>query len=588
MMTTIKKGAIKKAAALGLALCLLLAGCGTYTDGGGGQLPNSSGASSAQAGEEGSKASSAQPQQEQEGPMELTLICQQPNTLNMIQSSSNLDSYAFYLTQQMLFRPYDGVYQPEAVESFEVDDSHTTYTYHLKKTNWADGTPITAADFAYYLISRLDPANGSIAAADMVTNYNFVNSAAFVAGECDASEVGIQAVDDDTLVLTLEAPVADFDGTNITCYPLDADFVAEQGEALGGTVDNYMSSGPYVLTEWVYDAYLTYEKNPNWVLAEEQFPLDKVTILNTLDPSTATSMFESGEADVILTVNSDYVDILSDSLVFNPGSAIRAVQFNTYGQGDDKKAALLSNKNFRMALSYALDRDTINAAINPTNASINRYFNAPITGKTAGSAFSEDYPVQTVPMNGDVEKAKAYLQAALDELGYASAAELPPLSYLTFENDTYRLTGETLVDQWKQILGIECITIELQPIPDAIQRMMSYQYDLYFTSMSNGTTPSTFANYWLSDGSINDVTGSGMPLFKNDEYDSLVRAAATELDREARMQLYAKAEQILIDEAPLVMINTDGSYSAISSRVSGFLYHSNDSAIELNYTTISD
>lgn len=573
----------KKLAAFVLALSFLLTmltGCGTYTEdgdastGGDPQVPAQTDEPS------GSDTSDAS------GPSELTIICQQPNTLNMIQSTSNLDSYAFYLTQEMLFRPYDGNYQPEAVDTWEVDETNTVYTYHLKETTWADGTPITAADFAYYLISRLDPSSGSMSAGDLVASYNFVNSAAFMAGECDASEVGVKAEDDLTLVLTLEAPMADFDGTNIVCYPLDADFVAEQGEALGGTVENYMSSGPYILTEWVYDAYLTYEKNPNWVFAAGQFPLDKVTVLNTLDPGTAASMFESGEADVILTTGSDYLTILADSLVYNPGSAIRAVQFNTYGQGDAEKAALLSNKNFRMALSYALDREAINTAVNPTGAGINRYLNAPITGKTAESYFADDFPVETVPMNGDPEKARACLQAALDELGYASAADLPELSYLTFENDSYRLTGETLVDQWKQVLGIDCITIELQPIPDAIGKMMSYQYDLYYTSMSNSTVPSGFLNYWTTTGAINDVTGSGMPLFSNEEYDRLVRSAATELDRETRMALYAQAEQILIDEAPLVMINSDGSYSAVSDRVSGFFYNSYDEALELNQTTV--
>ncbi len=108
-------------------------------------------------------------------------------------------------------------------------------TYHLKETTWSDGTPITADDFAYYLLAQLDPNMGSANASTLITTYGFVNAEAYYNGECDVSEVGIQALDDYTLQLTLEEPKADFDGTNITVYPLDADFVAEQGEALGGT-----------------------------------------------------------------------------------------------------------------------------------------------------------------------------------------------------------------------------------------------------------------------------------------------------------------------------------------------------------------
>lgn len=564
---------MKKMTILVLAAALAagtLASCGTYTDSSN-PVEESSQPSSSSESSAGSTEESSEQTPSAEGPTEFTIIATQPNTLNMIQSASNLDSYAFYLTQEMLFRPHEGVYEPEVVDTWEVDETNTVYTYHLKETNWADGTPITAHDFAYYLTARLDPANGASAAATLIDTYHFVNAAAYNNGECDVSEVGIQALDDYTLQLTLEQPVADFDGTNISIYPLDADFVTEQGEALGGTVDNYMNSGPYILKEWVYDSYLTYEKNPDWLYADEQFAVDTIRMVQATDANTSVSMFEGGEVDAILQVSKDYLDILSDSLVYTPSEAFRAVQLNTYGQGDEAKAALLSNANFRKALSYALDRDAINAAVNPIDTSTVRFLEYPVEGNEPGSSFAEEYPMETVSTSGDAEAAVAYLQAALDELGYASVDELPELSYLTFENDAYRLMAEVLTDQWNQVLGLSNITIDLKPIPDAIGSMMSYQYDLYYTSLGNGTSPSTLMNYWITGGAVNDVTGSGMSLFSNAEYDELVKAASTELDRPTRMGLYAQAEQIMIDEAPLIPINTAGGYSAVADYVEGYV-----------------
>ena len=154
---------MKKLTVLALAAALAagsLASCGTYTDASepaaSSQPSSSSAADTAE-----SKEESAEEAPVSEGPTEFTIIATQPNTLNMIQSASNLDSYAFYLTQEMLFRPYDGVYEAEVVDTWEVDETNTVYTYHLKQTSWADGTPITADDFAYYLTALLDPANGS-------------------------------------------------------------------------------------------------------------------------------------------------------------------------------------------------------------------------------------------------------------------------------------------------------------------------------------------------------------------------------------------------------------------------------------------
>lgn len=310
-------------------------------------------------------------------------------------------------------------------------------------------------------------------------------------------------------------------------------------------------------------------------------------MLEATDANTSVSMFESGEADMILTVDDDYLDILSDYLVYDVSGSVRAVQLNTTGQGDAEKAALLSNLNFRNALSYALNRDAIVQAVSPTDTAINRYLFEPMAGNTPESLFQDDYPVESVPLEGDAEQAKAYLQAALDELGYASADELPELSYLTFENDSYRLMAETLVDQWNQVLGLDNISIELKPIPDAIQSMMSYQYDIYYTSLGVGSTPSTFMNYWITGGSVNDVAANGTNLFSNAEFDQLVDEASTTMDREARMGLYAQAEQILIDEAPLIMISAPGNYAAVADYVDGFVYNALDNAIELNHLTVN-
>lgn len=559
-----------------------LASCGTYSDGT--TLSDSSETASTSASETSGESSEAA----SSGGDTFTIVATQPNTLNMIQSQSNLDNYCFYLTQEMLFRPYDGVYEAEVVDTWEVDETNTVYTYHLKETNWSDGTPITADDFAYYLLAQLDPNMGSANASTLITTYGFVNAEAYYNGECDVSEVGIQALDDYTLQLTLEEPKADFDGTNIRVYPLDADFVAEQGEALGGTPENYMCSGPYVLTDWTYGSSLTYEKNDEWLYADEQFLVETVTMLEATDMNTSVSMFESGEVDAVLTVDDDYLDIIpEENLQYYVFNALKAVQFNTLGQGDEEKAALLSNDNFRYALSYALNREAIVSAVSPTDTPVNRYLFAPMTGNSPETLFEDDYSVESVPLAGDAEQAQAYLQAALDELGYASADELPDLTYLTFENDNYRLMAETLVDQWNQVLGLDNITIELKPIPDAIQSMMSYQYDLYYTSLGMGDVPSSFFNMWITGGSVNDVAANGSNIFVNEEFDALVDEAQSTADREARMALYAQAEQIMIDDAPLIPISTSGNYSAVASYVDGFMYNSNDNAIELNYLTVN-
>ena len=516
-----------------------------------------------------------------------TIIGTQPNTLNMIQSASNLDTYCFYLTQEMLFRPYDGVYEAEVVDSWEVSDDNLTYTYHLKETTWSDGTAITAADFRYYLIALLDPANASSSASTLISNYHFVNAEAFNNGECTADEVGIEATDDYTLVLTLDRVMAEFDGTNITCYPLSESFVAEKGEALGGTPDDYMNSGPYVLTTWTYDAELIYDKSDTYLYAEDKFLVQQIDFLHKSDDNSAITMFEAGEADCILDVSDEGYAELADYCTLYPGGAMRMLQFNVYGQGDDEKAAVLSNENFRLALSYAIDRDACASAANSLYSGANRFLIDPISGNSADSLFEDDYEVETVPMEGDTDAAAEYLAAALEELGYASVDELPELTYLTFESDAYSTLAEILVDQWKQILGLTNITIELQPVSDAVMSMVMYQYDIYYQSLSLTNSPIEFLNYWITGGSVNDVQGSGNNLWSSEEYDAIVEEAAATLDREERMALCAQAEQLLLDGAPLIPVNSNIVPTALADNVSGFMYNAFDNAIELDYLTVA-
>ena len=85
-----------------------LASCGTYSDGT--TLSDSSETASTSASETSGESSEAA----SSGGDTFTIVATQPNTLNMIQSQSNLDNYCFYLTQEMLFRPTTASMRPRS------------------------------------------------------------------------------------------------------------------------------------------------------------------------------------------------------------------------------------------------------------------------------------------------------------------------------------------------------------------------------------------------------------------------------------------------------------------------------------------
>lgn len=520
----------------------------------------------------------------------LNFVADEPVTLNMIQSASNNDSDVFYLISAMLYRPYDGDVYPELAEGYTVNDDNTVYTYTIKDAVYSDGTAITAADFVYYMISTLDATSAVY----------YKNGAAYINGEVDASEVGIYALDDKTFVVELEQATSDYEPC-LEIYPLNQAFAESKGDSLGGTPNDLMYSGPYTLTEWVYGSYLAFEKNPTYIAAEDSFPLTSLKLIINSDANARYAMFTTGEADLLTTVGETEYELMPENCVHYLFGSVQGLEFNTTGYmfdgstfapRDEKVTALLANKNFRMALSYAINREVMVSVINPTAEATNRYISFDSTGNTDETRFVDDYPVDTVPMAGDAEKAKEYLAAALEELGYSDVSELPTIKYLTFDSTTYKLLAETLQSEWKSILGLNNIEIELKPVQDAVMSMVFMDYEIYYQSLSaNAKNPRLFLEYWITGGTVSDVMQAGAPIssiYSNAEFDELVSSAMFEFDTVARNEMIAKAEQIMLDDFIYIPIQFDGGYYVVSERVQGYVLSSTQDGFMFNQTTIAE
>ena len=529
-----------------------------------------------------------------EGEGSLTFVSTEPNTLNMIQAASNLDADVFYLTSAMLYRPYNGNVYPELAADCVVSEDKLTYTYTIKDAAYTDGTPITAADFAYYMIQTLDGTSAVY----------YKNGTAYINGECTAEEVGIYAKDDKTLVVELQELTADFD-PELEIYPLQQAFVEAKGDKLGGTPEDMMYSGPYVLTEWVYGSYMTFKKNPAYINAATSFPLAELKLVHGVDANGKYSMFLSGEADVLTMIDEETQQLLAANTHQFSSDALQGLEFNTTGFMFDQSAntfmprdaevtKVLSNENFRRALSYAINREALVMILTPSSTATNRMVPPLAEGNVDGSKFVEDYPLSAevaAPLEGDAEAAKAYLAKALEELGYASVKDLPTIKYLCFENSFYRLMAETLQSEWKSILGLECIEIEMKPIQDAVMSMVFLNYDIYYQSVSTSTdNPRSFLEMWKTGGSISDAMGVGAPfssVYSNADFDQLVTDAMYEFDQQKRAAMVAQAEEIFTTSHIFVPILLQGGYYAVQDSVEGFVNVGTQDGYMFNHTTVN-
>jgi len=128
------------------------------------------------------------------------------------------------------------------------------WTFYIRKdAKWSDGKDVTANDFVYSWRRLVDPAT----AADYAYYAYFIkNGEKINAGEADVSTLGVRAVNDKTLEVTLESPCPFF--TEIVAFPalvpLREDIISANKDKWALEPSTYIGNGPYKLTSWDHDS----------------------------------------------------------------------------------------------------------------------------------------------------------------------------------------------------------------------------------------------------------------------------------------------------------------------------------------------
>ncbi len=344
-------------------------------------------------------------------------------TLDVSQMNDEMSALIMYALNESLIRNSYNEIIPGLAESYDVSEDGTVYTFHLRDAKWSDGVPVTAKDFEYSFLRTMNPNTGS----SQVSEFDSIlNAQAYYNGEItDTSLVGVKAVDDKTLVLTLTYNDPFFitemaEGINF--YPIRQDYVEKFGMSYASSPETFIGCGPFVLKEWVQGARITLEKNPEYWSADK-VKLERVVELIIPDENTRVGLYDLGEIDSIYSI-SKVQTIMHPEFGSRSGGTLQYLAFNC------SEGLVLENMNLRKALSFAIDREAIVGAISsPGTIPVDRMVDPSII--VDGKAFTETYPNSTgVPPGGDIEQAKVYLQKALSEMGLSRPTDLPRINYV--------------------------------------------------------------------------------------------------------------------------------------------------------------
>ena len=462
----------------------------------------------------------------------------------------------------------DGSPLPELAESWDVSDDGLVYTFHLADAKWSNGDPVTASDFVYAW-QRLDNPDTASEYAFILDTVHIANAAAVNAGEADPSELGVKAVDDKTLEVTLTLP-CDFFLSLLafpSFFPLNQKFYEAQGDQFALSPDNLLYCGPYTMTGYQQGSEYTFEKNPDYFKADQMTDyVDKIVFRYLQDTQSAMLDYQSGNLDVV-KLQGDQVDQYSGTEGFTNRMTgylwYLSIDFNTSVHPENSQFA---NVNLRKAMSLAIDRDTI-----ATNVLKDGSIGADglIPKDLATGPSGEDFREENGKLTEyNLDQAKEYYAKALEELGTDTVS----FELLYEDSEASKAVAEYIQSNLKAI-GMD-VTLNSKPKKTRLQLMNDKDYNVALTRWGpDYADPETYFDLFKTDNTANN-SGS----YSNADYDALVKAAGSgedATDSAKRWQDYLDAEKIIVQDDPgVIPVYQNGGAMMINPKVTGIEFHS--------------
>jgi len=447
------------------------------------------------------------------------------------------DSIADILSDSLVRLDKNFQPQPGAATEWSVDDSGLVWTFKLDPNlMWNDGTPVTADDYVATFRYGADPEH----AWDFSWYYQGVirNWTQAVAGEVPVEEIGVRAVDAQTLEFTTEAPAPFLPAMLVYSATFQKAALEAHGGLYNSNPETSVSAGPYQLVEWTKDQRLVYAINPDYKGTNVPY-IERIVVVNIGQPSQLMPAYEANEIDFVNgggTLSPADLEIVGADPDLNAQYHPHYGDFRTYYFAFDTSQPPFDNLLVRQAFAHVLDRETILANVVKRQGMAAYSFLMPGFPAANSSAHQETYAF-------NVEGA----QQLLAEAGYPNGEGFPKLTLkLRAEGPTPLAVAQAYAAALNESLGIE-VEVNNMDFKAFMDELNAKPTGVQFTLISYGMDyldPSNMLGVFLS---------GGRHPWSNAEYDSLVREASSFTgDPAERVQMFQEAETILVNDAAFV------------------------------------
>jgi len=425
--------------------------------------------------------------------------------------------------------------EPGMAESWEHNEDFSVWTFHLRDALWSNGDPVLASDFVYSWQRILSPALGAEYAPML---YVIKNAEAFNIGEIeDFGQVGVKALDDKTLQVTLQGSTPHFLSMikHSSYSPVNPRAVEEHGgmtdrQSGWSTLENFAGNGPFRLKSWVTNQVIEVERNPHYWDAET-VKLNGIRFYPIDNANTEETMFRNDRLHLTNTVNPDKIayfqEIMPDKLRISPYLGSYFYRLNVTREP-------LTDARVRRALTLALDRQLLVERVTKGGQ-------APASGLVPQGI--PGYGASTT-VQYDPEEARRLLA----EAGYPGGQGFPGVEIMINTSEAHRKIAEAIQALWREELGIT-VGIYNQEWKVYLDSQSNLDYDIARAGwIGDFVYPSTFTDMFTTGNGNNDTGWS------NPRYDALVARSRVAESEEERMVIFHEAEELLLEEMPIIPI----------------------------------
>ena len=438
---------------------------------------------------------------------------------------------------------------PDLAERWDISDDGRVYTFYLRKdAKFHDGKPVTAEDVRWSLERVADPNTLSPVAEQYLGD--IVGLSAKLNGQA-SSISGLQVVDQHTIRITIDEPKSYFLAklTYPTAFVLDRKNVEGDGDKW---LQRPNGTGPFKLVEYQVGEILRLARNEYYHLGPPN--LDEVEFI--LAGGSAMLMYENDEIHLTGVGLADLERVLDPNEPLNAELRAAPASFGVSYIGLNVDQPPLDDPLFRQALNLAIDRETIASVVLEG-------FSLPAT-----TIIPPGFPSYSTDVKGygyDPERALKLLKQSK----YGNDLDNLPRITLSISGSfgaDVPLDMEVILSSWEEILGV---TVEIQQTEWAtfLQDLQDRRYHMFRLGWgADYADPENFLDILFHSKSENNHTN-----YNNPEVDALLEQARVEPDQETRFKLYNKIEQMILDDAPWVLLwNTGETYALIKPEVKGY------------------